>query len=252
MKMRSVHQSAEILILRAKENAFPILSKWLHFVTLEEVSQNWRTSEAFSWLYCNCWEQQCWRTDNILSYSTTSGLAPFHPKLFTLRSLGSITGREGNPWRVGSVIPSGKQAPCCMRMHSASNTQRSRQKQSQPCAVHLGYSLICFLILVWEITSSKHEPGGLSVFCWKGHYMPESFQECAFLLFTEDAVVTAIVGGDCSPSLLGRVMMPTLRLQSPSWACGISAKSDFQYFFCRSRKWINSPYFCFPHAKWIL
>lgn len=41
------------------------------------------------------------------------------------------------------------------------------------------------------------------MFGWQGHYVPESFQERALLLFTEDAVVIDVVGGDCSPSLPG-------------------------------------------------
>jgi len=60
--------------------------------------------------------------------------------------------------------------------------------------------------------------------------MPEFSQECAFLLLTKAGVIDAM-GADCSPSLLGWITMPTLQLQSPSRACGVSAKSDRQYFF---------------------
>lgn len=148
-----------------------------------------------------------------------------------LRSLGPITGRAGDPWGQGSALYAGKHAGSglqedAVRLQDAAFTQEV--KSALHSAFGVQFTLVsypCLRKFFWQAQAR-----GLAVFCWKGHYMPEFFQECAFLLFTEAEVID-VVEGDFSPSLLGWVMMPTLPLQSPSRACRVSAKYDFQYFF---------------------
>lgn len=163
-------------------------------------------------------------------------------------SLGSVRGREGNPGSAGCAVPAG----------SKLRAPRGRSG-SRGCSIHTGREVSiarCIQVTVSFVFLSLFKKDLLVstiqgfVFCWEGHYMPESVQECAFLVVTE-AVVIVVLGADCSPSLLGWVMMPMLLLQSLSWASGVSTRSDFQLWFFLQITRINTPYFCFSHTKQI-
>lgn len=90
---------------------------------------------------------------------------------------------------------------------------------------HLGFSLICFLIFVLPL--GKHEPGVNLWFVGRGTVCQDLFQD-GFLAVPWGW--SGDVMGESAAPLLGWVVMPTLPLQSPLWACGVSAKSDSQYF----------------------
>lgn len=162
------------------------------------MSQEWRITGASSWGYCSSGGAKTTFCpvllfQPVLPFPQTSSVPSSH------HSLGSITGRKGDPCRVESAVSTGR---------------------------HLGFSQICFLIFVLPL--GKREPGVNLCFAGRRTTCQDLFQDGFFAVhwgWSGD-----VMRGECSP-VLGWVVMPTLHCRALSETCGVSAISDSQYFF---------------------